>query len=167
MRFTQEVGTVASTSDAFKPEKVECMYQAGAAITVCKAVMPDATDGSTVITATTADDHAICGIYEGASESRGARTTLTGISTNPIGYDALSGETIWVTVNGPCLILAYESTTATTIVKRQTMAYATQAGIAVPVAAPAAGLIAPVMAMETNTTTATGGKPTLAFVRFM
>ncbi len=163
MRFTQELGVVAATGDAFKPEKIECKYKTGAAITVGKAVMPQATDGSTVITATTALDHSIIGIYEGKSTRLGAATAVTGFTGN----DAISGEKVWITVAGPCTLLAYEVTTDSVIALGGPLSYAVQAGIATLGAAPAATLIVPACALSTNTATATSGSALLAHVRYL
>lgn len=164
MRFTQELGYVASTGDTFKPEKVQMMYLTGAAITVGKGViLGSVAAGSTVITATTADDHALCGIFEGETTGRGAATTVTGFTGN----DAISGEAIWVTVVGAVTLLAYEVTTASTIDYRKTLGCAVRAGIFTVEANPAAGLISPVIAMGTNTATATGGSATNAYVRLL
>ncbi len=163
MRFTQELGVVAATGDAFKPEKIECMYKTGAAITVGKAVMPQATDGSTVITLTTALDHFAVGIYEGKSSGQGAPTAVTGFT----GRDAVSGEKVWITVAGPCSLLAYEKTTDSVISLGVALDYSQQAGIATAGAAPAAVLVAAAVALSTNTATATGGSALLAHVRYL
>ena len=167
MRYTEDVGIQASTGDTRKPEKIECMYVAGAAITVGKQVeistLTDYPYGCAVITGATATDHAACGIYEGQSESRGAATTVTGLA----GYDALIGETIFVTVHGPAVALCYATATDTTMAALDAISFAGAAGRGANVAAPAAGLIAVAIALEAQTASATGGAATDIFVRFM
>jgi hypothetical protein len=143
------------------------MYVAEAAITVGKAVeISDSTDypfGAAVLSATTAADHAICGIYEGQSESRGAATTVSGLA----GHDAIAGETIFVTVHGPAVGLCHASTTDSTIAALDALDYSGTAGVARRLAAPAAGLIAPAVALEAQTVSGTGGTATDIFVRYM
>jgi hypothetical protein len=167
MRFTENVGVVASTGDAFKPEKVEMMYIAEGAITVGKQVeISDSTAypfGGAVLSGTTAADHAACGIYEGQSEGRGARTATSGLA----GFDALAGETIFVTVHGPVVLLAFASTTDSTIAALDALDFSGSAGVARRLAAPAAGLVGIAIALEAQTVSSTGGTPTDAFVRFM
>lgn len=167
MRFTQSVGIVASTNDTFKPEKVEEMFIAEGAILVGQQVeISDSTSypfGAAVLAGTTAADHAACGIYEGQSEGRGTRTSVSGFA----GYDAVAAETIWVTVHGPCVLLAYASTTDSTIAALDGLDFSGAAGRARRLAAPAAGLIAVAVALEAQTASATGGAATDAYVRFM
>lgn len=167
MRFTENVGIVASAGDVFKPEKVENMYVAEGAITVGKAVQISTSTsypyGAAVLSGTTAADHALCGIYEGQSEGRGARTSTSGLA----GFDALAGETVFVTVHGPAVGLVFASTTDSTVAALDALDYSGSAGVARKNAAPASALIAVAIALEAQTVSSTGGTPTDIFVRFM
>lgn len=167
MRFTEQVGIVASTGDVRVAEKVEKMFKASAAITCGLAVMIETSTthpyGSAVLTATTANDQAIEGIFEGQTESRGARTATTGLA----GYDALSGETIFVTVHGRAIGLCYASTTDSTIAAYDVLDFSGAAGRGRKNAALASGLVAPLMALEAQTASATGGAATNIYVRCM
>lgn len=167
MRFTSQVGVVASTGDAFKPEKIECMYIAEAAITVGKAVMISTSTsfpfGGACLTATGALDHAIIGIYEGVSEGRGAATAVSGLT----GKDALANETVFVTTYGPAVALCYASTTDSTIAAGDQLDWAGVAGVARRSAAPSAGLVSAGVAFEAQTVSSTSGTATDILVRCM
>lgn len=167
MRYTQDVGVVASTGDTFKPEKIEMMFVAGGAITVGKGVMLNTSTsypfGASVLSATSTDDHTVIGVYEGQSEKRGAVTSVSGLS----GYDAVSGETVFVTVYGPAAALCYQSGTVA-IAATDHLGYdATDGVLRGPVTDPGAGVYSNCWALEANTGTATTGTATDVFVRFL
>ena len=170
MRFTQELGVVAATGDSLKAEKIEVMYVTTNAILVGQMAIlsTSVTDGSKCSVATTALDHLILGLYEGVSQGRGAATTTTGAT----GYDAVAGETVWLTVFGQGVHLTYAAATNTdtgTIVVGEPVCWSITAGRGTRInsSAIAPGFVAPCIALESNTATATGGSATKVFVRFM
>lgn len=167
MRYTQNVGTVASTGDVFKAEKIEKMFVASAAISVGLAVMVETSTsyvyGGAVLPATTAADHAIEGIFEGQTESRGARTAVSGLA----GFDALANETVWVTVHGAAVGLCYASTTDSTIAAYDPLDFSGAAGRGRKTTMTVASMVAALMALEAQTASATSGAATDIYVRCM
>jgi len=165
MRFTQDVGVVASTGDVRVAEKIELCFKTSAAITVGKACIVSTADttGATVISATTALDHEIIGIYEGKG-GKGAATTTTGLSGNDVGT---SGEAIFVTSLGVAKILTYAVTSSSNMPINTTISFAVTAGIGTIGADPAAGLVSPAWTLEAQTGTTTSGFATICYVRYL
>jgi len=126
-------------------EQIQCLFETSAAISVGTVVGFTATgnpDGKLISAATVANDHLVCGVYEG-NGGKGADTT----TSNASGKDALSGDLVFVTTYGVAKALYSATTTATVACELgATGKYKTL------VTALAAGLVSPAVNLEDAST---------------
>lgn len=146
----------------YNASKRTVRLQAGAALSVGKAVMLDCTSDSVfkAIALTTAADHCFYGIYEGVGGS-GTATAVSGLT----GRDAVSGDTVEITIGGPAKVLAYDSGTNAPAAY-DPASFAVTAGIATKAAALAAGIACKVTFREAQASTSTSGATTDVFINY-
>lgn len=98
MQLRQVVG-FGNTGSIEGPESVQLGVKAGGTITPGQLVMWDTTDktGKTVVVATSSNVQLMCGVYEGVG---GSSTTTTDTALNAGAKTAVSGDFIYITVNG-------------------------------------------------------------------
>ena len=163
MLITRLGGRIVSESDTQlgAPDKVECIYEADAALPVGAAVQHDLTSNTSatlVVPTVIGEDHVFCGVYEGKGGT-GADTTTSGLS----GKAAVDGDIVYVTTHG--LATALVGGGGTTIASGTLLGCAVTAGqLSVVSTALVAGAIAPILSLGTTTSTATG-TPLAVFVK--
>ena len=146
---------VGSTDTFDTAERVELWFQAGEALSIGTAVMVNllASDaGKKVVLATTANDHNICGFFEGVgTELKGAVNAVTGLK----GRAAASGDVILVTCYG-YVVGRLDTVAAATAGDPLKISTAT-AGLLMATATSSvwAGLVAPIVLLGTATNAAT------------
>jgi len=98
MQLRQVVG-FGNTGSIEGPESVQIGVKAGGTITPGQLVMWDTSDktGKTVVIATSSNVQLMCGVYEGVG---GSSTLTTDTALNAGARTAVSGDFIYITVNG-------------------------------------------------------------------
>jgi hypothetical protein len=154
-------------------EKVEAWFQAGGALAVGVGVQPDqlaASTGRKVITCTTALDHNLCGIFEGAGFPTGAKNTTSGLGRDP-NRAAATGDVVLITVYGSAVGIL-DTVAAATAGDPLKISTATNGYLmATATSSVWAGLVSPLIlcgtASNAATATATGTSTCSVWARFL
>lgn len=165
MRITRLGGIVpnpsSGTADEIRPEKVEALFQTTGAITAGLAATIDAADTTGYkckVSASAAPEQGLfIGIYEGLG-GHGAAA-----STGYSGFNAVTGDNVWITVYGKA-IATVNGLAAAVAGRPCGVETGTGGGLKV-LAAAAEGAAVPVVILEAYTTTSNAAKT--VFVRNM